>query len=97
MLDADEAPVFNPLGPMSDQHQFSPNDISRSSRVRLMRITKLITNGKMFDLKPNSLNHSLKKCMKISLENLYLDLEAERVNPFSPKCGQSQKIPNFTL
>ena len=35
--------------------------------------------------------------MKISLENLYLDLEAERVNPFSPKRGQSQKIPNFTL
>ena len=28
--------------------------------------------------------------MEISLENLYLDLGAERVNPFSPKCGQSQ-------
>ena len=24
---------FNPLGPTSDQHQFSPNNISRSSRV----------------------------------------------------------------
>ena len=24
---------FNPLGPKSDQHQFSPNNISKSSRV----------------------------------------------------------------
>ena len=34
--------VFNPFGPKSDQHQFSPNNI-RSSRVKVMRITKLIT------------------------------------------------------
>ena len=33
--------------------------------------------------------------MKISLENLYLDLEAESVNPFSPKRGQSQKNSKF--
>ena len=39
----DEA-KFNPLGPKSDQHQFSPNNISRSSRVKVMRITKLILN-----------------------------------------------------
>ena len=58
VLDADEAPVFNPLGPKSDQYQFSPNDIVRSSRVKVMRITKLIINGKMFDIKPNSLNCS---------------------------------------
>ena len=38
---------FNPLGPKSDQHQFSPNNISRSSRVKVMRITKLITKGRM--------------------------------------------------
>ena len=37
---------INPLGPKSDQHQFSPN-ISRSSRVKVMRITKLITKGRM--------------------------------------------------
>ena len=38
---------LNPLGPKSDQHQFSPNNISRSSRVKFMRITKLITKGRM--------------------------------------------------
>ena len=32
---------FNPLGPKSDQHQFSSIIISRSSRVKVMRITKL--------------------------------------------------------
>ena len=36
----------NPLGPKSVQHQFSPNNISRSSRVKVMRITKLITKGR---------------------------------------------------
>ena len=36
-----------PLGPKSDQHQFSPNNISRSSREKVMRITKLITTGRM--------------------------------------------------
>ena len=38
--------LLNPLGPTSDQHQFSPNIISRSSRVKVMRITKLITKGR---------------------------------------------------
>ena len=49
----------NPLGPKSDQHQFSPNSISRSSSVKVMRIAKLISpKGEHFDLKPNSLNNS---------------------------------------
>ena len=39
--------LINPLGPKSDQHQFSPNSISRSSRVKVMRITKLIAKGRM--------------------------------------------------
>ena len=39
---------LNPLGPKSDQYQFSPNHISRSSGVKVMRIiTKLITKGGM--------------------------------------------------
>ena len=42
-----ESMTINPLGPKSDQHQFSPNNISRSSRVKVMRITKLITKGRM--------------------------------------------------
>ena len=42
-----------------------------------MRITKLVTKGEHFaDRKANSLNYSLKKCMEISLEILYVDLGA---------------------
>ena len=39
--------VFKPLGPKSVQHQFSPNNISRSTRVKVMRITKLMTKGRI--------------------------------------------------
>ena len=39
--------LVNPLGPKSDQHQFSSNNISRSSKIKLMRITKLIIKGRM--------------------------------------------------
>ena len=42
-----DASFFTPLGPKSDQHQFSPNNISRSSRVKVMRIAKLIIKGRM--------------------------------------------------
>ena len=38
---------FNPLGPKSVQHQFSPNNSSRSTRVKVMRITKLMTKGRI--------------------------------------------------
>ena len=38
---------FNPLGAKSVQHQFSPNNISRSTRVKVMRATNLITQGRM--------------------------------------------------
>ena len=38
---------FNPLVPKSNQHQFSPNNISRSTIVKVLRITKLITKGRM--------------------------------------------------
>ena len=44
-----ESDDFNHLGPTSDQHQFSPNNI---------RITKLITKGECFNFKPNSLHCS---------------------------------------
>ena len=42
---------FNPLSPNSDQHQFSPNKIHRLSRAKSMRINKMITKRKVFDLK----------------------------------------------
>ena len=38
---------INPLGPKNVQHQFSPNNISRSTRIKVMRITKLITKERM--------------------------------------------------
>ena len=47
---------LNPLSPNSDQHQFSPNDIHRLSRAKFMRINKMITKRKIFDLLSNSLN-----------------------------------------
>ena len=40
--------MLKPLNPTIDQHQFSPNNISRSSRVQVMRNTKLTTKGEMF-------------------------------------------------
>ena len=52
---------LNPLSPNSDQHQFSPKKIHRLSRAKSMRINKMITKGKVFDLKSNSLNQFLRK------------------------------------
>ena len=46
----------NPLSPNNDQHQFSPNDIQRLSRDKVMRINKMITKRKIFDLLSNFLN-----------------------------------------
>ena len=42
------AVMLKPLNPKIDQHLFSHNNISRSSRVQVMRIAKLITKGEMF-------------------------------------------------
>ena len=47
---------FNPLSPNSAQNQFSPNDIHKLSWAKSMRINKMITKRKIFDLLPNSLN-----------------------------------------
>ena len=47
---------INPFSPNIDQHQFSPNDIHRMSRAKSMRINKMITKRKIFDLLSNSLN-----------------------------------------
>ena len=46
---------YNPLSPNSAQDQFSPNDIHRLSWAKSMRINKMITKRKIFDLLPNSL------------------------------------------
>ena len=42
-----------------------------------MRINKIITKGKRFDLFYQILfTHSVRKCIEISLENLYVDIGA---------------------
>ena len=41
-----------------------------------MRINKMITKGKRFDLLSDSFTHSVRKCIEISLENLYVDIGA---------------------
>ena len=42
--------------------------------LRLWELLNWSSQGERFDLKPNSLNYSLKKCMEIRLENLYVIL-----------------------
>ena len=41
-----------------------------------MRINKMITEGKIFDMLSNSLNLFFKEMYEISLENLNVDIEA---------------------
>ena len=48
--------LINPLCPNSVQNQFSPNNIHRLSSAKSMRINKMITKRKIFDLLSNSLN-----------------------------------------
>ena len=38
---------INPLSPNSDQHEFSPNNISMLQREIVMRVNKMITKEKM--------------------------------------------------
>ena len=49
---------LNSLSPYSDQHQFSPYNIHTLLREMVVRINKLITCEKCFDLLSNSLNYS---------------------------------------
>ena len=46
--------VPNPLSPNSDQHQFSLNNIHMLPREMVMRVNKMITKEKCFDLLSNS-------------------------------------------
>ena len=59
-----------PLSFQSDQNWFSPNKINISSRETVRRILKKVTKGKIL------LTNFLRKCVKVSLENVYVDIEA---------------------
>ena len=70
---------IKPLSLTSDQHQFSPNNINRQSRGRVMRINKIITEEKKALIFYQILStHSLRKYIEISLENLYVDIGANK-------------------
>ena len=68
--------LFNPLSPNSDQQQFSPNNIHRLSRAKSMRINKMITKKKSLIFYQFLSTNSVRKCMEISLENLFVDIGA---------------------
>ena len=65
---------FNPLSPNSDQDQFSLNDIHTLSRDLVMRIYKMNTYCFALIFYQILSTHSLRKYIKISLENLYVDI-----------------------
>ena len=57
--------------PKSDQLQYSPNNISRSSRGKVMKISKLITKGRTL--------WSYTKFSQLFLKEMYVDLCGEFV------------------
>ena len=62
--------AINPLSPDSDQDQFSPNNIHTLSRDKLW---ELIKNALIYYQILST--NSLRKCIEISLENLYVDTD----------------------
>ena len=62
--------AINPLSPDSDQDQFSPNNIDTLSRDKLW---ELIKNALIYYQILST--NSLRKCIEISLENLYVDTD----------------------
>ena len=55
-----------------------------NQQKRLRELTKWSLRGKCFDLLSNSFNLLLKECMKINMENLYVDIGAWRVKRNGP-------------
>ena len=68
--------VFSPLSPNSDQDQFSLNNIHTLSRDLVMRIYEMNTYCFALIFYQILSTHSLRKYIKISLENLYVDIMA---------------------
>ena len=65
---------FNPSSPNSDQDQFSLNNIQTLSRDLVMRIYEMNTYCFALIFYQILSTHSLRKYIKISLENLYVDI-----------------------
>ena len=67
---------FNPLSANSDQDQFSPNNIHTLSTDKLWELIKWSPKKNALIFYQILSTHSLRKCMEISLENLYVDTGA---------------------
>ena len=65
---------FNPSSPNSDQDQFSLNNIHTLSRDLVMRIYEMNTYCFALIFYQILSTHSVRKYIKISLENLYVDM-----------------------
>ena len=72
---------FNPSSPKSEQSQVSPSHIHTSLSEKGVRIDIIISKGKNDLIYYRILlANYLRKCVEISLENLYADIGAEKVN-----------------
>ena len=67
---------INPLSPDSDQYQFSPNNIHMLPREMIMRVNKMITKKNALICYQTLSTIFLRKCMKVSMENVYVDIGA---------------------
>ena len=80
--------MVNPLNPKSIQHLVSPNNIGASSRESVMRFHKMVSKVKMLS---SSIKFCqlifLSKCMETSLDKLYVDIGAERVEIYKQDIG----------
>ena len=75
---------------MSDQNQFSPNNIHILSSRKVTRINRIITKLITLIFKHILSTTFSKKCMEARQENLYVDLGAERVKVL-------QRHPSHTI
>ena len=69
-------PCILTLIPNSDQHQFSSKNIHRLSSATSMRINQMITKRKSLIFYQFLPTNSVRKCIEISLENLFVDTGA---------------------
>ena len=67
---------INPLSPSSDQDQISANNIHTLSRDKLWELIKWSHKRNALIYHQILSTHSLRKCIEISLENLYVDTGA---------------------
>ena len=71
--------AVNPFSPNSDQDPFSPNNIQILSTDKLWELLKWYPSKNALIFYQILLTHSVRKCIEISLENLYVDTGAWRV------------------